>query len=147
MADIVSPEVRSRMMAGIRSKNTKPEILVRTGLHRLGLRFLVHDRRLPGKPDLVFPKWRGVIFVNGCFWHGHACPLFKVPSTRTEFWQDKISSNQKRDQIAISRLEEMGWRSLTVWECQLKGRPAEEIASVLQHCRNWLTGEPVPAHQ
>lgn len=135
------------MMAGIRGKNTKPEMLIRRGLHRLGLRFLVHDKRLPGKPDLVFPKWRAAIFVNGCFWHGHGCRLFKLPSTRTEFWRGKISANKKRDQTAIKRLEETGWRSLTIWECQIKGRSAEEIESVLQHCRNWLTDEPVPAHQ
>ncbi|HEV2600623.1 very short patch repair endonuclease [Sphingopyxis sp.] len=147
MVDVVTPEVRSRMMAGIRGKNTKPEMLIRRGLHRLGLRFLVHDKRLPGKPDLVFPRWRATIFVNGCFWHGHDCRLFKLPSTRTEFWRNKISANQKRDQAAIRMLEEKGWRTLTIWECQIKGRSAEEIKSVLQLCRNWLTDEPVSAHQ
>lgn len=135
------------MMAGIRGKNTKPEMLIRRGLHRLGLRFLVHDKRLPGKPDLVFPKWRAAIFVNGCFWHGHDCHLFKLPSTRTEFWRDKISANKKRDRTAIKRLEETGWRSLTIWECQIKGRSVEEIEPVLVSCRNWLTDEPVSAHQ
>jgi len=135
------------MMAGIRGKNTKPEMLIRRGLHRLGLRFLVQDKRLPGKPDLVFPKWRAAIFVNGCFWHGHDCHLFKLPSTRTEFWRDKISANKKRDRTVIKKLEETGWRSLTIWECQIKGRSAEEIESVLVNCRNWLTDEPVSAHQ
>jgi len=147
MADIVTPEVRSRMMAGIQGKNTKPEMLIRKGIHRLGLRFLVHDKRLPGKPDLVFPRWQAAIFVNGCFWHGHDCRLFKLPSTRTEFWQDKISTTKERDRTAIKKLEDSGWRVLTVWECQIKGRPAEEIESVLQRCRNWLTSDPVPAHQ
>lgn len=146
MADVVTPEVRSRMMAGIRGKNTQPEMVIRRGLHRMGLRFLVHDRRLPGKPDLVFPKWRAVIFVNGCFWHGHDCRLFKLPSTRTEFWHDKISANKKRDQTAILKLEETGWRTLTIWECQIKGRSIEETESVLNKCRIWLTREPVSAH-
>lgn len=147
MADVVTPEVRSRMMAGIRGKNTQPELLIRRGLHRLGLRFLVHDKRLPGKPDLVFPKWRAAIFVNGCFWHGHDCRLFKLPSTRTEFWRDKINANKERDQTAIKKLDEAGWRALTIWECQIKGRSAQEIESVLKSCRNWLTSEPVSAHQ
>lgn len=147
MADIVTPEVRSRMMAGIRGKNTKPEMVIRKGLHRLGLRFLVHDKRLPGKPDLVFPKWRAAIFVNGCFWHGHDCHLFKLPSTRTEFWRDKIAGNKRRDATALRKIEEAGWRTLCVWECAIKGRSMQEIDSVLQSCKNWLTGDPVPAHQ
>lgn len=135
------------MMAGIRGKNTKPEMLIRRGLHRLGLRFLVHDKRLPGKPDMVFPKWQAAIFVNGCFWHGHDCRLFKLPSTRTEFWRDKICANKERDRMVIKRLEDTGWRTLTIWECQIKGRSTEEIESVLVNCRNWLTDEPVSAHQ
>lgn len=147
MADVVTPEVRSRMMAGIRGKNTKPEMIMRRGLHRLGLRFLVHDKRLPGKPDLVFPKWRAAIFVNGCFWHGHDCHLFKLPSTRTEFWRDKIAANKKRDATTLQKIEEAGWRAFSVWECEIKGRPAQEVEAVLQHCKNWLTGDHVPAHQ
>lgn len=147
MADVVAPDVRSRMMAGIRGKDTKPELLIRKGLHRLGLRFLVHDKRLPGKPDLVFPKWRAAIFVNGCFWHGHDCRLFKLPSTRTEFWRDKIAANRKRDAIALLKLRDAGWRTLSVWECEIKGRSAEEIETVLQRCRNWLTDKAVPAHE
>lgn len=128
------------MMAGIRGKNTKPEMIIRTGLHRRGFRFLVHDKRLPGKPDLVFPKWRSAIFVNGCFWHGHECHLFKLPSTRTEFWRDKISANKRRDQTTLVDIEAMGWRALSVWECEIKNRPKEEIETVLSRCQNWLTG-------
>ena len=134
-------------MAGIRGKNTKPEMVIRRGLHRLGFRFLVHDKRLPGKPDLVFPKWQAAIFVNGCFWHGHDCRLFKLPSTRTEFWRDKIASNKRRDAVALRKLDDAGWRALSIWECEMKGRSAEEIESVLQRCRNWLTGKAVPAHE
>lgn len=147
MADVVTPEMRSRMMAGIRARNTKPELLIRKGLHCLGLRFLVHDKRLPGKPDLVFPRWKAAIFVNGCFWHGHNCRLFKLPSTRTDFWRAKINANKERDSAAIQNLEDSRWRALTVWECQIKGRSAHEIESVLRHCKNWLTNEPVPSHQ
>ncbi|WP_447932169.1 very short patch repair endonuclease [Sphingopyxis fribergensis] len=147
MADVVAPDVRSRMMAGIRGKDTKPEMLIRKGLHRLGLRFLVHDKRLPGKPDLVFPKWRAAIFVNGCFWHGHNCRLFKLPSTRTEFWRDKIAANRKRDAITLRKLHDAEWRTLSVWECEIKGRSAEEIETLLQRCRNWLTDKAVPAHE
>lgn len=139
MADVVTPEVRSRMMAGIRGKNTKPEMIVRRRLHRLGFRFLVHDKRLPGKPDLVFPKWRGVIFVNGCFWHGHDCRLFKLPSTRTEFWRHKIEGNRDRDSAAVRKLQEMGWRVSFVWECEIKNRSAREIEAVLERCALWLT--------
>ena len=135
------------MMAGIRGKDTKPEMIIRRGLHRLGLRFLIHDKRLPGKPDLVFPKWRAAVFVNGCFWHGHDCRLFKLPSTRTEFWRDKIAANKKRDAIALRKLDDTGWRVLSIWECELKGRSVAEIESVLQRCRNWLTGKALPAHE
>lgn len=128
------------MMAGIRGKNTKPEMTIRKGLHRRGFRFLVHDKRLPGKPDLVFPKWRSAIFVNGCFWHGHDCHLFKLPSTRTEFWRDKIAANKRRDQTALVNIEAMGWRALSVWECEIKNRSKEEIETLLFRCQNWLTG-------
>lgn len=128
------------MMAGIRGKNTKPEMTIRKGLHRRGFRFLVHDKRLPGKPDLVFPKWRSAIFVNGCFWHGHDCHLFKLPSTRTEFWRDKIAANKRRDQNALVNIEAMGWRALSVWECEIKNRSKEEIETLLFRCQNWLTG-------
>lgn len=140
MADVVTPEVRSRMMAGIRGKDTNPEMVIRKGLHRRGLRFLVHDRRLPGKPDLVFPRWRAVIFVNGCFWHGHDCRFFKLPSTRTDFWREKIWANKQRDQLALKKLDEMGWRTCSVWECEIKGRSMDDIESVLSRCQSWLTG-------
>lgn len=128
------------MMAGIRGKNTKPEMIIRKGLHRRGFRFLVHDKRLPGKPDLVFPRWRAAIFVNGCFWHGHDCHLFKWPSTRTEFWRAKILVNRQRDQTALQDLDALGWRTFSVWECELKSRSVEEIEAVLARCQDWLTG-------
>ena len=110
MADVVSAEVRSRMMAGIRGKNTKPEMIIRRGLHARGFRYLLHDKRLPGKPDLVLPKHRAVIFVNGCFWHGHDCPLFKWPKTRKGFWRTKIARNRENDESAVIALRRSGWR-------------------------------------
>ncbi|MDP3538463.1 MAG: DNA mismatch endonuclease Vsr [Azonexus sp.] len=121
MADVVDKATRSRMMSGIRGKNTGPEILVRKAMHAEGLRFRIHKKNLPGNPDLVFPKYRAVVFVHGCFWHGHNCRLFKLPATRTEFWIDKIQRNIKRDVGAIECLIKSGWRVAIVWECSIKG--------------------------
>ena len=118
MADIVSPEKRSEMMSGIRGKDTKPEIIVRRLLHRLGYRFRLHRKDLPGRPDIVLPKWHTVIFVNGCYWHGHEdCHLFRPPKTRTEFWTNKIAGNQARDQRNYSALQDAGWKAVVIWEC------------------------------
>ena len=106
------------MMSGIRGKDTKPEIVVRRLLHRLGYRFRLHCKDLPGRPDIVLPKWRTVIFVNGCYWHGHKdCHLFRLPKTRTEFWSKKIEGNQARDQRNYIVLEAAGWKVLVIWEC------------------------------
>ena len=117
----ISPETRSRMMAGIRGGNTKPERLVRSGLHAAGFRFRLHRRGMPGRPDLVLPRWHVAVFVHGCFWHGHAgCPYFRVPKTRTVFWTDKISRNSKRDRAVEAALRQLGWRVATVWECALR---------------------------
>lgn len=107
-------------MAGIRSKNTSPEVLLRKMLHERGLRFRLHRKSLPGSPDLIFPKHRTAVFVHGCFWHGHECHLFKWPKTRTEFWVKKIESNRKRDASVSNKLNQMGWKVLTVWECDLR---------------------------
>ncbi|WP_074203510.1 very short patch repair endonuclease [Parasphingorhabdus marina] len=149
MADIVSTEVRRRMMSGIRSKNTKPEMIVRKGLHRLGFRFRLHDKQLPGKPDLVFPKHDSVIFVHGCFWHGHGCHLFKWPKTRPEFWRKKIENNKLRDQRAIDALSQAGWKCLTFWECATKNQPEEQISIELEKVKRWLLNadrnEEIPA--
>ena len=113
MTDIVSKAKRSAMMSGIRGKNTKPEILVRRLLHGMGYRFRLHRKDLPGKPDIVLPKWRTVIFVNGCYWHGHEdCYLFRPPKTQTEFWTNKIEGNQTRDQCNYAELENAGWKVL-----------------------------------
>ena len=119
-ADRVTPQVRSRMMAGIRGGNTKPELAIRSALHRRGFRFRIHCSDLPGKPDLVFLKYRAVILIHGCFWHGHQCHLFRWPKTREEFWREKIISNMERDQRQFSVLRKDGWRVATIWECALK---------------------------
>jgi len=138
VADIVDPETRSRMMSGIRGKDTKPELLIRKGLHRLGFRYRLHVKGLPGKPDLVFPKYKAVIFVNGCFWHGHDCHLFKPPSTRPEFWKEKIKKNRKRDTDVIESLQESGWRTLCIWECSLKGKLRFKMNDILSEAACWL---------
>lgn len=120
MADIVSPEKRSEMMSGIRGKDTKPELTVRRLLHRLGYRFRLHRKDLPGKPDIVLPKWRTVIFINGCYWHGHEdCHLFRPPKTRTKFWTNKIAGNRARDERNYIALRDAGWKTLIIWECAI----------------------------
>lgn len=140
MADIVDPATRSRMMSGIRARNTKPEILIRSLLHRRGFRFRLHVRDLPGKPDMVLPRYHAVVFVHGCFWHGHNCHLFKWPSTRPDFWRAKIGRNQENDAKALSLLRESGWRVGIVWECAIRG-VGKDLESVALDLVNWLKGD------
>ena len=123
MADVVSAEKRSQMMAAIKGKNTKPELLVRRALHHRGFRFRLHVRDLPGRPDIVLPRYKAAIFVNGCFWHGHTCKYFKLPATNTEFWREKISANQERDALKTKQLIDLGYKVLSIWECQTRGDP------------------------
>lgn len=125
-------------MAGIRGANTKPEMLVRRGLHALGYRYRLHGKGMPGRPDLVLRKYKAVIFVHGCFWHGHECGIFKWPKTRLEFWQQKISGNRSRDQLVDNRLGEKGWRVLHVWECALRGPGKLGADDVIRRVVNWL---------
>lgn len=120
--DTVDPATRSRMMAGVKGKNTKPEIEVRKSLFRKGFRYRINDRRYPGKPDVVLPKYKAIIFVHGCFWHGHDCGYFRLPATRPDFWEAKIATNITRDANTILRLRAMDWRICVVWECSLRGR-------------------------
>ncbi|MFN3590955.1 MAG: very short patch repair endonuclease [Thermaurantiacus sp.] len=117
-------------MAGIRGSDTRPELTLRRALHARGLRYRLHDRRLPGTPDLVLPRWRAVIFVHGCFWHGHGCRLFKWPATRSEWWREKIKANIARDIRNTAALGAAGWRVFTVWECELRSDPAATVARV-----------------
>ncbi|MBF0554859.1 MAG: DNA mismatch endonuclease Vsr [Nitrospirae bacterium] len=140
MADIVDTATRSRMMAGIKGKNTRPEIVIRQGLHRKGYRFRLHRADLPGKPDLVFPSRHAVIMVHGCFWHQHDCHLFKWPSSRREFWRSKITRNRQKDAETESALLRKAWRVLTVWECALKGRTRPPMEQVINQCAAWLDG-------
>lgn len=141
MTDVVDSKTRSKMMAGIKGKNTRPEILVRSALHRRGFRFKLHDKTLPGKPDLVLPKYKAVINIHGCFWHGHDCKFFKVPSTRTDFWLAKINGNRSRDGLQKEALLEQGWRVLTVWECALRGKKADTLQLTIDSISAWLTSK------
>ena len=138
MPDVVDKETRSRMMAGIRGKDTRPELFIRRGLHAMGFRYRLHAERLPGKPDLVFPKYRAVIFVNGCFWHGHDCHLFRWPSMRIEFWRNKIGRTIERDKENNAALMESGWRVLRIWECAIKGREKLPPELIIQEAAGWL---------
>ena len=129
MADVHDIATRSYNMSQIKGKDTKPEMLVRKYLHANGIRYRLHNSNLPGKPDLTLRKYHTVIFVNGCFWHGHkGCKYFVLPKTRTEWWQDKVEETIKRDRTAIRNLKELGWKPIIIWECELK--PAKRNASL-----------------
>lgn len=135
MADTVSSEARSRIMAGVKSKGMKPEMQVRRLLHGLGYRYRLHRADLPGRPDLVFPSRRKVVFVNGCFWHCHdGCPRVRIPVTNREYWIAKLERNHARDARNVALLQEQGWSVLTVWECQLRDLPAttERLVAFLE---------------
>jgi DNA mismatch endonuclease (patch repair protein) len=138
MADIVSPSVRSRMMSGIRGKNTKPELLLRRALHARGYRYRLHRKDLPGKPDIVFPKCLAAVFVHGCFWHGHDCPLYRLPGTDPEKWRAKVSTNQRNDARAEVALRDLGWRVGIVWECAMRGRNRQPIEQIAARVADWL---------
>ncbi|HAY3553714.1 MULTISPECIES: very short patch repair endonuclease [Elizabethkingia] len=136
MADVHSKEIRSYNMSKIKGKDTKPEILVRKFLFRKGLRYKLHDKKLPGKPDLVFPKYKKVIFVNGCFWHGHEnCKYFIVPKTRTDWWLNKINKNKEKDLENIKKLENEGWKVYVIWECDLKKNQQKEDFLNTLYCK------------
>ncbi|MBS1502451.1 MAG: DNA mismatch endonuclease Vsr [Bacteroidetes bacterium] len=121
MADMHSKEIRSYNMSRIRSKDTKPEMLVRKFLHKSGFRYRLHVKELPGKPDIVLPKYKTIILVHGCFWHGHdGCQYFKMPTTRTEYWLNKIIKNKTNDSAAVLKLKKNGWNVIIIWECELK---------------------------
>lgn len=124
-------------MSGIRSANTKPEKLIRSLLHRRGFRFRINRRDLPGKPDLVFPVRHAVIFVHGCFWHGHDCALFKMPGTRTDFWTAKIGGNRNNDAKVTQKLLDLGWRVAMVWECALRGKH-RDVNGTIDALSDWL---------
>ncbi|MCR9283521.1 MAG: very short patch repair endonuclease [Rhodobacteraceae bacterium] len=150
-------KTRSRMMSGIKSANTKPEILLRKALHSLGYRFRIHDRRLPGTPDIVLPKWRVAIQVHGCFWHRHpGCPKATTPANNAEFWQAKFDANLKRDAAAAEKVLLQGWRLLVVWECAARefsdGHTLDEVVGFIEEgaaspIRFAEIGSKLDAHQ
>lgn len=137
MADIVDATTRSRMMSGIRGKDTKPELIVRRGLHGMGFRFRLHGAKLPGRPDLVLPKYGAAILVHGCFWHAHNCSLAKMPKTRPEFWREKLAGNQARDARQLGELQTLGFRTLVIWECAVRG-PQDLLVYTLDSAASWL---------
>lgn len=131
MSDVHSKKVRSYNMSQIKGKNTKPEMLVRKFLHANGFRYKLHDKSLPGKPDIVLPKYKTVIEVQGCYWHGHKnCKYFKLPKTNTDFWKNKISGNVTRDKENHKKIETLGWNLIVVWECELKPNLKDNILNV-----------------
>lgn len=138
MADVHDAEQRSANMRAIRHKDTKPEMQIRRLLFASGFRFRLHVKSLPGSPDIVLAKHRVAIFVHGCFWHGHGCHLFKVPSTRTEFWMGKIQANRDRDYRHEEKLRSMGWRILIIWECALKGKERRSTADISSKIGDWI---------
>jgi len=141
MADIVSSEKRSAMMAGIRRSRTKPEMLVRRALHAAGFRFRTDCRNLPGAPDLFLTRYNAAIFVHGCFWHGHDCHLFRMPATRSAFWADKIGRNQQRDRDVMQALKADGYRTMVIWECALRGQKSAQVEKVMKRVGRWLLAD------
>lgn len=132
MADVHSKMVRSYNMSQIRAKNTKPEILIRKRLHRLGYRYKLNDKSLVGKPDIVLPKYKTVIQVHGCFWHGHTgCKYFKIPNTRTEWWKEKIAKTKERDSLVQDSLTKSGWRVIEIWECETKSDKIDNTIAII----------------
>lgn len=137
MTDVVSKETRSRMMEGIRAKDTKPEMTLRRALHARGLRYRLHAKDVTGKPDMIFPKFRAAVFVHGCFWHRHAgCRYATTPATRADFWQQKFAANMRRDETVRESLAAGGWRVAIVWECAL--RKPNMVPTVTDLVVNWL---------
>ncbi len=138
MADIVDRKTRSRMMSGIRNRNTRPELLVRSQLHARGLRYRLNVGALPGRPDLVLTRHQSVVLVHGCFWHGHQCSLFRWPGSNRAFWRKKILGNVARDQKNVERLLDLGWSVATIWECSLRGQSPEKVVRTLDRVETWI---------
>lgn len=138
MADVMTPEQRSRCMSHIKGKDTKPELRLRKALWACGLRYRLHRGDLPGKPDLVLPKYRTAIFVHGCFWHVHGCRYSKRPKTRAKFWDAKLAGNVRRDAENVDALNRAGWRVMTVWECALRSSEKDSIVAICNEILNFL---------
>jgi DNA mismatch endonuclease, patch repair protein len=143
MVDTVDAATRSRMMAGIGSRNTQPELLVRRHLHARGFRYTLDGAGLPGRPDIVLPKWKVAIFVNGCFWHWHGCHLSKIPDANRAFWETKLMANQARDYVSQMAIVSAGWRVAIVWECALRGKLAEsQLPRLIRNLERWIRAKP-----
>ena len=145
--DVHDKKTRSYNMSRIKGKDTKPEMLVRKYLFAHGFRYRLHVKALPGKPDIVLPKYKTVIFVHGCFWHGHNCPAFKWPKTREKFWREKISTNRKRDIQQINDLVRAGWRVSVVWECAIRSKAPEKLETFLRLLANWIEQREIAAEE
>lgn len=144
MSDTMTPEQRSRCMAAIHGKDTKPEVLVRKFLFAKGLRFRVCDKKLPGKPDIVLPKYKTVIFIDGCFWHGHeGCKHSRLPQTRIDFWRNKINTNKLRDRRNDTELTNAGWRVIRLWECEIRCKASQ--AAALDTLYHHIIGQMPPS--
>lgn len=140
MTDLLTAADRSALMSRIRGKNTRPEYIVRSGLHRAGFRFRLHGKGIPGTPDLVLRKYNAIVFIHGCFWHGHArCSRFRLPKTRVAFWREKISANRRRDARNLKSLRDASWRVLVIWECGV--RPLGRAQSTLERAISWLRSD------
>jgi DNA mismatch endonuclease (patch repair protein) len=143
--DIVNKEKRSEMMSGIRSQNTNPELLIRKGLFKSGYRYRINNNKIYGKPDIVLKKYKAVIFIHGCFWHGHlGCKYFKIPKSNTQFWIDKIDRNRKRDAEVLNFLHATGWRICIIWECAIRGRSQlKDLEKTIRKISRWLKSDRV----
>ena len=134
MADVFTPEKRSEVMSKIRATNTKPELIVRQFLFHSGLRYRIHQKKMPGNPDIVLKKYNTAIFIHGCFWHGHkskSCKISRMPKSNISFWENKITTNQLRDARSLKALKKQGWRTFTVWECEIKGKDSLKVLNRL----------------
>lgn len=145
MADVVDAATRSRMMSGIRGRDTKIEVAIRKALHARGLRYRTDVRGLPGRPDVVLSRWRAVILVHGCFWHAHDCGLYRVPATRSEFWREKLEGNAARDRRNEASLRGAGWRVAIVWECSLRGQGPQALGEVVDRLATWIRSGDCPS--
>lgn len=139
--DTVDSQTRSKIMASVGQKNTGAEMMLRRALHRRGLRYRLHDRSLPGSPDLVFTRFKSALFVHGCYWHSHGCYRSTIPKSRREFWTNKFETNRTRDERSRKLLASQGWRVLTVWECALRGKLASPVEDVADAVLDWLESD------
>lgn len=141
MVDVVDTATRSRMMSGIRGRDTKIEVAIRKALHARGLRYRTDVRGLAGRPDIVLPRWQAAVLVHGCFWHAHDCGLCRIPATRPDFWREKLEGNAARDARNLATLLDGGWRVATVWECALRGKGPHALIDVADRLATWVRGE------